>query len=68
MIFFNFASSAASAGVWHAIVYTDWHRGETESGIYKIFEKNTIFNAHPVCERSVGRPIDAQYTIDDVLG
>ena len=30
--FLNSASSAASAGVWPAIVYTHWHRGETEKG------------------------------------
>ena len=41
-----------NAGVWPAIVYTHWHRGEIERGqsleyILKS-SKNTIFNEHPV--------------------
>ena len=42
----------SSAGVWPAIVYTHWHRGETERGQSPEYNsrssKNTIFNDHPV--------------------
>ena len=52
MIFLNSASSAASAGVRPAIVYTHWHRGGTEKGqsseyIWKSSKKHN-YNEHLV--------------------
>ena len=45
-----------SAGVWPAIVYTHWHRGETERGQSPKYilnlRKNTIFNEHPVLSQA----------------
>ena len=46
----KFCYSAAVLPAW--CVYTHWHRGKTEKGksqeYFKIFEKSTIFNEHPV--------------------
>ena len=53
-----FCQFCFSAGVWPAIVYTHWHRGETERGqspeyIFKSSKKKTIFNERPVVEMVV---------------
>ena len=46
-----------STGVWPAIVYTYWHRGETERGQSPEYilksSKKTIFNEHPVSRRLI---------------
>ena len=46
----QFCCSASFLPAW--CVCTHWHRGKTEKGkspqYFKIFEKNTIFNEHPV--------------------
>ena len=46
----QFSCSAGVLPAWY--VYTHWHQGKTEKGqsseYSKIFEKNTIFNEHPV--------------------
>ena len=54
----QFCCSAGVLPTW--CVYTHWHRGKTEKGqspeCFKIFEKNTIFNEHPVspwCDEDV---------------
>ena len=53
MIFLNSASSGAALVFYLPGVCTHRHRWKIEKGkspeYFKIFEKNTIFNEHPVC-------------------
>ena len=50
--FLNSASSAAALVFYLPGVCTHRHRGKTEKGqspdYFKVFEKNTMFNEHPV--------------------
>ena len=42
----QFCCTAGFLPAW--CLYTQWHRGITESGIFLKIRKNTIFNEHPV--------------------
>ena len=57
-----------SAGVLPArCVYTHWHLGKTAKGqspeYSKIFEKNTIFNKHPVCQGSTSSSLSKSFIL-----